>query len=143
MSRLNELDAATVQATQTVAKMLFRALKDNGHLNDGSLYEKPICELLTTVLSDEADNYPCHDYIGEALHRRIECAQYISRQDEQADINAKQLATVHEQREMSLKSAGTTITALTARRWGTTHMVARRLSALTVAHGTGTRIVRI
>lgn len=69
-----------------VADSLCHALADNHMLlNTSGHWKPPLRELLAAVLTDTADDYPCHDWIGEALSRREECAALIAQVGELRD----------------------------------------------------------
>ena len=70
MSKFNELDHTRVQQAEAVAQTLHEALRDNGYLSGDAAYFvrwETMRELLTAVLLGGSNNYPCHDWIGEAL----------------------------------------------------------------------------
>jgi hypothetical protein len=77
MSKMSELATETHSAAMGVAEMLYQALDENGSAH--SMNKQECVEFIAVVLVDEADSYPCHDFIGEALHRRRECQQYIEK----------------------------------------------------------------
>jgi hypothetical protein len=84
MSKMNEVDVTADLQARAVADTLHDALKDNNYLptnrwDSKEASKREFVDLVSAVLRDEADNYACHDWIGEALHRRLECADMVAK----------------------------------------------------------------
>jgi len=98
---MSELAATTNTQAMAVADAIHDALNDNSLLGEAPRWaskdrdarKASFVELVSTVLQDQADNYPCHDWIGEALHRRLECVAAIEKLGERNDMCDKLDAT--------------------------------------------------
>jgi hypothetical protein len=79
MSKMSELDIQTRTAIYEVAEQLMRWVTDRPSMHIESMTKSSVTEMFVAFLEGDEDESATHDWIDEALHRRVECASYIEK----------------------------------------------------------------
>lgn len=74
---MNDLDKTADNMASTTALTIIDYLRKEQGLSSVDMNESQLRADIAALLRDEHDDFPCHDWIGEALQRRQECADLI------------------------------------------------------------------
>jgi len=85
---MNDFDSIANDHALSTADLILEYLRDEHNMTTAPNDNDSAADIrkdLATLLRDEQEHHPCHDWIGEALHRRQECSDLLRHRGEYYD----------------------------------------------------------